>query len=56
MFSLDLLFENKGPLGAPDKIVEIDEMKFGKQKYQKDALLKKLGFLGQFRRTLESSV
>lgn len=35
MFALDWLFKTRGPLGGSSKIVEIDEMKFGKRKYQK---------------------
>ncbi|RLU22757.1 hypothetical protein DMN91_005035 [Ooceraea biroi] len=39
MLAFDSLLENRGPLGGPNKIVEIDEMKFGKRKYQKDRLV-----------------
>lgn len=39
MFALDWLFENRGPLGRPDKIVEIDEMKFGERKYQRGRVI-----------------
>jgi len=35
MCRLDTLYEASGPIGGPGKLVEIDEMKFGRRKYEK---------------------
>jgi len=35
MCRLDTLYEASGPIGDPGKLVEIDEMKFGRRKYEK---------------------
>ena len=40
------LFANAKPLGGPGKIVEIDEAKFGKRKYNKGAYREGMWVLG----------
>lgn len=36
MLTIDRVASKEGPIGGPDKIIEIDEMKYERKKYERD--------------------